>query len=373
MRIVLLVANLEIGGLERQVLDLAHQQRLSGHDPRIYCLFHAGPLGEEAARLGIPVTTFDKPLGLSLGTLSRIVRRLRADKPEALHTHNAVVHHYGAVAAKLAGIPVVVNTQHGTGTLADMRLSRIFRAVLPWTSLVVSVGEGVRQFLVKERRIPVEKTRVILNGIPLAKFEQFVAHPASRLPAIRFGTVGRLERPKDHRTLLNAFAQVAADLPDAELHIAGGGSLRDDLDEQLRALNLTGRVRMHGARNDVPAFLSTLDIFVLSSVTEGLPIAVLEAMAVGLPIVSTRVNGIGEVTSPEFAEYCNPGQPAELAEAMLRMAHKPDLGTVGDAARELARNHGVAQTWWQYERLFQDLITGMSSPSVRPISRVSSV
>lgn len=369
MRIVQLVANLDIGGLERQTIDLAQQQKLSGHDPRIYCLFHEGSLAAEAASLGIPVTPFHKPPGFSWATLRQIVRQLRLDRPDIVHTHNAVVHHYGAAAAKIAGVRVVVNTQHGTDTLTcDKKLSRIFNLTMPWTGSVVMVAESVRKDLTANNQpIPLAKTRVIHNGIRLAKFESHEARPGSHGAQTWFGTVGRLKLVKDHQTLISAFALVLAQLPGAALHIAGDGPLRSELEALSRSLGLEKNVVFHGARNDVALFLSTLDIFVLSSVTEGLPVAALEAMAVGLPIVSTRAGGAAEIASANITEFCEPSQPKALAEAMLRMARRPDLAELGQAARKLSRSHGVDRTWLQYEDLFQKLMAGESSPQVRSL------
>jgi glycosyltransferase involved in cell wall biosynthesis len=364
MRITQLVVNLEIGGLERLAIDLARQQQLSHHDPRIYCLFQAGPLADEAASLGIPVVTFDKPKGLSLRTIRRIARQLRQDRTQVLHTHNAVVHHYGVLAAKLARVPVIVNTQHGTGTLtADPKLARIFRRLLPWTDLVAMVSEGVRSNMVEHRGVPLRKTRVILNGVPLAKFENCQAAPGSRRPLIRFGAVGRLVAAKDHRTLLEAFSRVLTELPEAELHIAGDGPLRPDIEALIASLRLSNPVSLHGAVSDIGPFLSTLDVFVLSSVTEGLPISLLEAMAAGLPVVTTRVNGVIDTASPDFAEFCDPGQPEQLAQAMLRMARKPDLASIGDTARKAARAYGVEQTASHYEHIFEKLLAGEILPA----------
>jgi len=369
MRIVQIVGNLETGGLERQVVDLAYQQKLAGHESRIYCMFQKGSLAAQAECLGISVREFRKPGGLSFRTLWALARQLSTDRPDVVHTHNAVVHHYGVLAAKLAGIRVVVNTEHGTGTLSrDRKLARLFRAMLPWTNRVVMVGEGVRDYHVTKQNVPLSKAHVILNGIPLARFEPYRARVGCSRPRIRFGTVGRLVPEKDHRALLNAFSRVVVELPDAELHIVGDGILRGELEAQVRCIRLENRIHLHGARSDIGAFLSGLDIFVLSSVTEGLPIVVLEAMAVGLPIVSTRVNGVTEIASPDILECCDPAQPTSLAEAMLRMARKPDLAERGDAARKLASNRGIEQTWVQYEVLFQSLLDGEPSIPRPPIT-----
>jgi len=356
MRIVHLAANLEVGGLERQVIELAYQQIQSGHETSIYCLMEEGALACEARSRGIPVVSFDKPAGLSCFTAKRLTVQLLRDGPHVLHTHNAVVHHYGVVAATLARIPRVINTQHGTATLMqDRRLARIFSATMPWTDAVVMVSEKVRSCLVRKAGIPSRKTRVITNGILLPAFQNFRANPGSQRPKIRFGTVGRLAAVKDHRTLIQAFRDVLKAIPCAELHIAGDGPLRTELSSQIAALGLSAKIHLHGSRNDIGNFLSDLDIFVLSSLSEGVPMALLEASAVGLPVVSTNVGGIPEVSSAETTEYCEPARPAAMADAMLRMARRPDLAAVGAMARDQADAHGIDGTWRQYRELLQSL------------------
>lgn len=356
MRIVHLAANLDIGGLERQVVELAFQQGNSGHEASIYCLMHEGSLAGEARRRGIPVFSFSKPPGLSYATVQRLTMQLRRDRPDVLHTHNAVVHHYGVVAGTLARIPRVINTQHGASTLTDDRkLAKIFNATMPWTDAVVMVSEKVRTSLVDYARIPPRKTSVIRNGILLPAYQDFRANPGSRRPKIRFGTVGRLAPVKDHRTLIEAFREVSRHLPCAELHIVGDGPLRSELSSRIASLGLTEKVQLHGTRDDVGAFLSGLDIFVLSSRSEGVPMAVLEAAAVGLPMVSTRVGGVPEVSCPETTEYCEPGRPADLAAAMLRMARRPDLAEMGAMARDQAKAHTIEGTWSEYRELLHSL------------------
>lgn len=358
MRIVQVVQNLEIGGLERLAVDLAREQKRAGHAPSIYCVCQPGALAREAEAAGIPVVAFGKEPGFSPRTVWRMARCLRRERPDVVHTHNPVIHHYGVAAARLAGAPVVLNTLHGVGALLrDPRTARIFRATLPWTDAAVVVSESTRELCVRRLGMARDKTRVILNGIPTEKFAVERAQPGSQRPRIRFGTVGRLVPAKDHLTLVGAFARMLADIPQAELHILGDGPLRAPIEGRVTQLGMQSRVRLHGASQDVAGFLSKLDLFVLSSVTEGLPVAILEAMAAGLPIVSTRVGGVPEV-APEgsVAWFCPPREADALAAAMREAATSPALAAMGRAAFELARaGFGIREMWSQYQTLFHDL------------------
>lgn len=358
MRIAQIVGSLEIGGLERLAVDLAFEQKGAGHSPVIVCVAHRGPLADEAERKGISVLVLRKERGFSprlVWALAVLLRRLKID---LVHTHNAPIHHYGAVAAHLAGIRAVVNTQHGIGSLTvDRKLGRIFRLTMPLTNSVVFVSDETRREFTSRRGIPETKASTIRNGIPLARFSEFRAQPGSRFPKVVFGTVGRLVPAKDHLVLLDAFAQVKVQLPAAELRIAGDGPLRGAIETRVHSLGLSDSVQLCGEILDVPCFLAGLDIFVLSSVTEALPIAILEAMAAGLPIVSTRVGGIAEVApDKEVAQFCPASDPQGLTEALVYVADPGRMSCMGKAAAQHATTMGLQRTWQAYEQLFLRLL-----------------
>ena len=371
MRIVQFVNNLDMGGLERFVLDIAQCQRAEGHQPAIYCLTHPGRLAAEAEKSGIEVHSFDKAAGPHPGTLWKIARKLRVDRPDVLHSHNHLVHHYAVIAGRLAGVPVLVNTRHGSERImassptgssvgtnpVDKRSDIIYRATVPFVDCVVLISEATRRFYVQHRGVPASKTRVILNGARLEKFLASPASPGAAPPRIRFGTAARLVPVKDHYTLLRAFAAVVQEVPHAELAIAGDGPLRKELEAFTKELNLTDRVTFTGALPDTPKFLSELDIFVLSSLSEGLPISLLEAMAAGLPVVSTRAGGVDEVAvEGQNAFLAQPADVEGLAQAMIKMAKRSDLAEMGALGREMVKTRfRIEQSWAEYHKLFLSL------------------
>jgi glycosyltransferase involved in cell wall biosynthesis len=354
MKIVQLLPSLDLGGMERLAVDLARQQKAEGHIPSIYCTSHPGQLAPEAEAAHVPVHSFGKTTGFSFRLIRELASRLRVDRPDLLHAHNALVLHYGVAAARLAQVPVVVNTRHGGNMNWDLHCERIWRQSVRWIDAVVFISEGVREYYVTRDRLSRRNTSVIYNGIDVAKFSAHPAHPASSLPRFRVGSVGRLVPAKDHVTLIRAFARVTAVMPEAELHILGDGPCRAAISQTAESLGIANRVFLHGVSYEVAGFLSTLDLFVLSSIDEGLPISLMEAMAAGLPVVSTRLPGLTEL-APEsvIAGYCTPGQPESLAEHILRAANRRDLQALGAAARRWAQKFGIRETWHQYQDLFE--------------------
>jgi glycosyltransferase involved in cell wall biosynthesis len=304
------------------------------------------------------VVPFQKAPGFSLSTVLATAKRLFADRADVIHGHNPGVHHYAALAARLAGVPVCLNTRHSVTTSKGLPYQeRYFRWVKPFTSHVVFVCDFVRRGLEPRLGYPPEKCSVILNGIPLAPFLAHPASPASRRPRIRFGTIGRLVPAKGHAILIDAFARVCRTAPGAELSIYGYGDLQEGLQSQIARLGLAGRARLEGRTEDSAATLQDFDVFVFSSVNEGLPLVILEAMAAGLPIITTDVGGIPEVLPKDSAWLCPPGDAQALAAAMLHAINCADLRERGEIARRLAAaSYGMEHMAGRYQELYRRLL-----------------
>ena len=360
MTIVQVVRSLEWGGLERLAVDLAVAQQDAGNRVVVYSVYKDEPaLLHEAKRAGIRVVQFNKATGFSISTLRKIAIQLRRDRATVVHTHNELVHTYGAIAGRLAGVPCIVNTIHGTKGEMDPHLNRNYRALLPWTDAVVTVsGETAAQFAAERIRYR-DKFHVIRNGIPVARFVAQSARPGSQWPRIRIGTVARLVDVKDQATLIRAFHILHKSYPQAELQLLGDGPLRRNLELLSNQLALSERITFYGASPNVAEFLSGLDLFALSSLNEGLPLAVLEGMAAGLPIVSTRVGGICEI-APEHtvAEYCPPGNPEAFARTIQSVLAPERLKAMGQAAQKLAQRSFTIEVMSRaYEALYRSFLS----------------
>lgn len=372
MRIVQMVENLDRGGLERMALDLAIGQKAAGHTLSIYCLHDRGALAAEAEAAGIPVTAFDKPPGFSLAAMKAMWQAMRRDAIEVVHTHNPGIHHYGAVAGRLAGARVVLSTRHSAkDSKGRFYQERYFRWVMPWTDAVACVCDHTRRQLIESSGLRQDKSLVVINGVRLDPYRQAQARPGSAWPAVRFGTVGRMVPAKAHSVLLDAFALVRAELPQAVLRVGGYGQLEADLRRQAERLGLgSGALEMSPVTAAAaPALYAGLDVFVLSSVNEGLPLVILEAMAAGLPVVATRVGGVPEV-APErdVAWYCEPGSAAALAAAMLEAARSgpEQLAARGATARARAFSHyGIEHMTAAYQALIDRALGSAAAPQKR--------
>lgn len=356
LRVVHLVSALNIGGLEKVVFDLVRLTDPQRVTVRVVCLGKAGHLESAFHDLGVRVESLDV---LGKGTLKAtlaLARWLRAERPDVLHTHNPSPHVVGALAAKLAGVGMLVHTKHGRNYPGDRWRVRLNRMAAWLGSRVVAVSENVARVAIDIERVPPGKVQVIWNGIDLERFRP--SYPTSG-PVRRAIHVARImDPPKDHGTLLRAVRRVVDAVPDFTLDIVGDGPHRTQTEALCRELGLERQVRFLGFRSDIHALLTQCDVFLLSTTTEGLSITLLEAMASGLPVVTTNVGGNPEVVAEGETGLLVPaGSPREMADAILALVRDPERARAyGAAGRKRVEAHfDLRKTVERYCELYETL------------------
>ena len=351
MNITHVVENLNRGGLERVVLDLVKLQQQQGHHCQVVCLFERGTLAHELDDAGIPVHACGKRRGFDLKALSRVRRLIREHHTDVLHSHNAVAHYFAVLASLGLGVGKLVNTRHGMGGMQRWnRAEMLYRASLARTDAVAMVCEAACNGAIEHGLVPRRKLRVVPNGLRVQEF--VVTSPAARerlhqtlglAPQTRLvGTVGRLNWAKDQAGLIRAFRHVHEQLPDSALVLIGDGGLRPELEACARNEGLAGAVHFLGDRNDVRELLQGLDVFVLSSVSEGYSMALLEASATALAIVATDVGGNREIVQHGVTGTIVPARDVDaLAQAILGLLRNPEhAARLGSAARAMMETRG---------------------------------
>lgn len=364
------VENLERGGLERSVIDLVRAQLARGHRCQVVCLFGRGALAVELDALGVPVQACGKRRGFDLRALLRARRAIVGHRTDVLHTHNATAHYHAVLAAIGATPACTINTRHGMGALdAGSRRERLYRLAMRWTDFVVTVCRAAKRELEQAAILPPDKLRAIPNGIRIERFAPANAQARAKLVASLglpprtqlVGTVGRLNWAKDHAGLIHAFADLRRRTPDCALVIIGDGALREELRALIDGEGLAGRVFLLGDRSDVEELLCGLDVFALSSLTEGYSIALLEACAAALPIVATEVGGNAEIVrAGSNGLLVPPRSPQALADALYALLADPAAAAVmGRAGRDWVLEEGSFTTMAaRYDALHAECIAG---------------
>ena len=364
VRIVHFVENLERGGLERTVIDLIRAQREAGHECSVICLFDRGQLADELTADRVQVDVCGKKQGLDMRAVRRARGLLKKWPNAVLHTHNATAHYHAVLAS--IGLPLVriVSTRHGMSKAAGGgRGEWLYRLAMPLTDYTVAVCEAARERFASSGVRPRTRLLSIPNGIRLDGFataglearEALVSELGLPAGTRIVGTVGRLQPVKDQASLIRAFRHVQARLPDTALVIVGDGSLREELERVATAEGVAGSVRFLGDRGDVPRLLQGMDLFALSSLSEGYSIALLEACAAGLPIVATAVGGNAEIVRNGLNGMLVPsGDPIALGAAISELLQSPDsAASMGSAGRAWVQREGSFTTMSErYLRLY---------------------
>jgi glycosyltransferase involved in cell wall biosynthesis len=329
-------------------------------------LKHPEPATEWLGEQGIPVhhlrrRRFDPRI------LSDLVALARERGARVLHVHGYAAADFGRLAARAVGAKLVLHEHFADpGMPAYQALAdRLLRGR---TDGAIAVSHSTREFLVKERFVPAERVRLIWNGAPLDEFAPVPRERAWRVrrelglaeDALVVGTIGRLNAQKGHRFLVDAATRVLSRFPTARVLIAGDGDLMGALREQAASLGLEGRVVFAGHRTDVPDLLGALDVFCISSLYEGTPLALFEAMASGKAIVSTSVDGCREVLEDGVtAVLVPPSDAAALASALERVLGDGALRAgLGRQALAASRRYDVAACVERMQAFYDELLAG---------------
>ncbi|MCS5696345.1 glycosyltransferase family 4 protein [Desulfofundulus thermocisternus] len=335
------------GGMKNHLISLLSLGDKNFFEPLVAC--PPGNMAREIKEMGIKV--FPIPLVGEISPRSdwRVVRQLvdilTAEKVTILHAHSSKAGLVARIAARIARTPVVFMTVHNSifyefwpswkktiYALGEKFLAR-------YTHRILTVSEALREELLIKEKLPPEQVITIHNGIDPALYSDEV----DRLEVLRslslppsgplVGTIARLAPQKGLANFIQA-AAILCSKHQVNFMIVGDGPLRKALEQQANFLKLNGRLFFTGERKDIPRILAAMDVFVLPSITEGLPLTVLEAMAAGKPVVATRVGGLPEIVlDGETGLLVPPQDPRALAQAiehlLLKRKEAEEMGQRG--------------------------------------------
>jgi len=329
-----------VGGAEEMVLNLV--RRLPPRfEPMVCCIHDAGPIGDEIRKTGTPFAV----LGLEPGLrrpwdVAGIRRYLRDAAPQIVHTFLLTASLYGRLAAILARVPIVIGTEVNIYERKRRHHAIAERLLMAGTDRVVVSAESVREYYVRQVHADPARVDVIYNAVDFAQATPTESRAAMRASigvpedAPVAGVIARLTEQKGHRFLFEAMAR-RPELANVHVVVIGDGDLRQALAAQVASLGLVSRVHFLGARRDLGDLLAAMDVFVMPSLWEGLPLSLVLAMGASLPVVATSVAGIPEVVHDGTTGLLVPACDARaLGAALARVfTDAPLRDRLGRAAR----------------------------------------
>jgi glycosyltransferase involved in cell wall biosynthesis len=368
MRIGVFIHQLEVGGAEKIIYD---QLRIEGQSRElqfIVIVLRSGGFFERAVReFGWPIVVLDECHKLDISVVPRLVKVLRQWRIDLLHTHLPRPASLGRLAACIAGVPTLY-TEHSEWSTYPT-LSRWLNFLsMPMDKAIVAVSHAVKAYIVNRRPHLSDRISVIYNGVDMEEINSLAVDRMGVRSEFGFEptevlvlNVANLHPRKNHKDLIRAIAIVNRDShnPVRLLIVGRDDGERKRLEALTTELGLHNQVHFAGPRNDVIRLITASDIFVLSSLAEGLPVALLEAAALAHPCVATRVGGIPEVISEnERGWLVEVANPVALANALIEaLSDRSRREKYGRAAQAWVQEHFTIQRMAsEYRDLYYRLV-----------------
>jgi L-malate glycosyltransferase len=334
----------------------------------VACLDEVGELGEMLAAQGIQIMHLRRRPGFDWRCVHNLSRFCKEAQVQLIHAHQCTPFAY-ALAHRLLGrrLPILL-TEHGRFYPDRPSFKRMcfHRLLTGRNDRFVAVGQSVRRALIDNEGLPQSRLEVVYNGVDVAYSPDSDSQRQSARAELGVCDdecmvlqVARLDPIKDHKTAIRAIALAANRDPRIRLFIVGDGPERSSIEQEISLQSMHGRVVLVGCRSDVPRLLAAADVFLLTSVSEGIPVTIIEAMAAGTPVVATAVGGVPELISDGVTGLLAPrGDEAALASALVRLLGDGELRTrLAEQARHRAETEFSEQRMMtDYERIYQEML-----------------
>lgn len=352
-------------GTERHLLNLADNLDKHKFDVTICCLFEVGEIDNEYKNADFKLLCLNKKNVYDFRVIIDLYKFIKKEKFDIVHTYLFGFHYLATIVAQISHVPVVISSRRELATWKKWHHHMLENLGNIFTDRVVACSVAVREFSLRTENLSLDKVITIYNGISLNAFHprpkniqilnEFGLHADNKI----IGMVANFSPDKDHRTMLKAVAEVKKTYPQIKCLLAGVGYLRKKTEKETTDLNLEKNVIFTGKRDDIEVFLSVMDIFVLTSLIEGLPNVILEAMACGLPIVATNVGGIPEaVEDGRSGILVKPQDNQAVADAIIKLLEDENLRKeMGRRGREtLEQRFKLERMIKDYENLYESLL-----------------
>lgn len=351
-KVLIVIPSLVQGGGQKFVMDLANGIDKNQYQVKILVYYQKNNsvFDRFAEEHQLDTVYLDKKVGLDISFFKKVRAVVNEYRPDVIHTH---------LDSMLYLLPLYKRKQvklHTVHTLAEKEtvglqgvvrfLAYKIRGVIP-----VGISDTVADSIALEHNIKRDKVPVVYNGVDCKRYDL----PKIKSDKIRFVTVGNIYNVKNYSFLIDCFAEVAHEYENLTLTIVGDGVLRGEIEEQVKKLGIADKVRITGVVSDVENYLADADVYVASSIFEGLPISMLEAMSAGLPIISTNVGGVPDIIkNGENGILVAPGDKNGYVQALRELTiNEEKRREYSERAKLLSVKYDEKITVEGYEKLYQ--------------------
>ncbi len=359
--------DMRIGGAEQVISSLIENTDQSKYDLSIICLEQAiGPFGMQLQEKGYKVIPFNRNPGIDLSLIRYIRHYIISHKVDILHCHQYTPYIYGLFASIFTSTKIIF-TEHGRFFPDQRKIKRVFLNPLLnlFTDYITAISSATRDALVEFENFPPQKIKIIYNGID--HFKYITPNNSSVKQSLGInqkgyvlGTVARLDPIKNHRLMIKALESVRQAFPETFLIIVGDGPERENLESFASKLGLSSYVIFTGFREDIHNYMKIIDVFLLTSFSEGTAMTLLEAMASSLPCIVTEVGGNPEIVKDEETGFVIPNDNEKiLSEKICKLLDddilKKEMGVAG--RKRFEENFTVDKMVSAYENIYDEIAT----------------
>lgn len=355
--------DMHIGGTEQVIKNLIEATDTSKYNLSIFCIeTPIGPFGEMLMKKGHHIEAYNRKQGFDLKLLAKLRQYIIHNKIDVLHCHQYTPWVYGALASLLTGSKVIF-TEHGRfyPDRSSWKRRYINPLLVMSTDYISAISKATRQALVDYEFIPAHKIEVIYNGINELQTKNSAAAELRKklsipLNTVVLGTIARLDPIKNHELLISAFAEIHKKYADSMLVIVGDGETRTQLEQLVNKLEVSDKVIFTGYQENPADYLELMDIFLLTSLSEGTPMTLLEAMSLSKPCIVTDVGGNPEIIQHHITGLVTPSKDQNKLVENLDLLFTDSVfrAKLGYAGRKLFEQKFTAQKMLkQYLPLYQ--------------------
>lgn len=353
LRVLHVTFNMDIGGTEQVIRQLVTTLPNEKFHNEIICIDgHIGEIGQLLEKDGIKVSVINRHPGIDFGLAKRLRHYIAQNNIDILHCHQYTPYFYGWLSTIGSKVKVVF-TEHGRFHPDRYRFKALFLNPIMsmFTGRIVSISAATKEALVRYEFMPQSRIEVIYNGIEgFLQTDRAAKKNNLKLLGIDendfvFGTVSRLDPIKNQELMLEAFAQYILSFPQSKLLIVGDGPSRNGLEAIAKKLNISSRVIFLGFQTDPSPYMALMDVFLLTSFTEGTSMTLLEAMSLGLPMIASRVGGTPEIIEDRKTGFLfEPSSVKQLIAFMIELKENENLRKqMGDEALATFKRRFTAQ------------------------------